>query len=226
MWRQPRIRDIDIEINIEDLLKPLGYDDRESIQPAIMDQIVSETDECLQMMKGAMIYASAQIGRVDGDASVGGVKLEDETLLDALDGAEALAVGVCTVGAEIDKLIKECFDSGDYLRGMIADVVGSRAVENIADKCATHICTEARERKLSPTKHLSPGYGKWDVSGQRAVFSLIDPSPIDVTLNESCMMTPQKSVSFALPLREGESQLNDKPACHECGFKNCAFRRK
>jgi hypothetical protein len=41
----------------------------------------------------------------------------------------------------------------------------------------------------------SPGYCGWHVSGQRALFRVLRPEEIGVTLNESCLMQPLKSVS-------------------------------
>jgi cobalamin-dependent methionine synthase I len=64
------------------------------------------------------------------------------------------------------------------------------------------------------------------VSGQRVVFSLLDPSPIGVSLNDHCMMQPKKSVSFVLALGENETTYEDRPPCHGCGFPNCSYRRK
>ena len=228
MLQQPEIRNIDICVTVDDLLGPLGYDDKEAVQPSIMEQIVSESRRCHEAMEGKAIYACGQFSRLAGRHAIeaGGVTVDDETLAASLNGAKALAVAVCTVGPGIDEIIKDHFSRGDFLRGMIADVVASRATENVADKCAAIICAEAAKLKLSPLKHLSPGYGKWDVSGQRPVFSLLDPSPIGVSLNDHCMMTPQKSVSFVIPLVEGKAQRQEGRRCDDCGYVDCTYRRK
>lgn len=226
---QPKIKEIEINVCIDDLLGPLGYGEKDTVQPAIMDQIVSETEACTGAMSGKAIYTISETCRRDGGAAIeiDGVMIEDELLSRSLDGAESVAIAICTVGPEIDHRINDYFGSGDYLRGMIADVVGSRSVEDVAERCAALICVEARERGLSASRRrLSPGYRKWDVSGQRAVFALLDPSPIGVTINEHCMMQPNKSVSFVIPLVMGESHEDAEPPCAGCGFPNCSYRRK
>ncbi len=218
----------DFSIEIEDLLGPLGYSDVDSIKPAIMDQILSEAEQCREAMEGKAVYSLLDFSRLPArDAiEVEGETIEDETLVGALEGAKALAVAVCTVGPKIDKIIEKHFDGGDYLRGMIADVVGNRAAESVAHNCAGLICSEARVLDLSTARQISPGYGKWDTSGQRPVFKMMDPSPIGVSLNDQCMMEPKKSVSFVVPLVKGEVQPDDRPPCHGCDFKNCSYRRK
>ena len=161
MSAQPKIKEIEISVCIDDLLGPLGYGEKDAIQPAIMDQIVSETEECTEAMSGSAIYTIQEARRLDGRGAVeiGGATIDDELLARSLDGAESVAIAICTVGEEIDRRINEYFGSGDYLRGMIADVVGSRAVEDVAERCAALICVEARERGLSASRRqLSPGY--------------------------------------------------------------------
>jgi hypothetical protein len=228
MSQPPKIAEIDFSVTIEDLLGPLGYSDPENVTPAIMEQLVAATERCSGVMTGKAIFSLSEFkpGSGCGAIEVGGKEIVDEELSGSLKGAKALAVAVCTVGPEIDKIIADGFDGGDYLEGMIADVVGNRAVEDVAHKCARLICAEAKELDLSTGSQISPGYGSWDTSGQRLVFEMLDPAPIGVSLNEQCMMSPKKSISFVAPLVEGEPQNVDRPPCHGCGFKNCSYRRK
>lgn len=226
MFKQPEVQDIEVSVAVDDLLGPLGYGKGAAVEPSIMEQILSETARCEQTIRGKAIHACVEIERLDDDAiAANGVTVNDETLVSSLDGAESFAVAVCTVGADIDELIGEHFSKGDFLRGMIADVFASRAVEAVAEGCAALICAEARSRNLSASGHLSPGYGKWDVTGQRAVFALLDPSPIGVSLNEHCMMQPRKSVSFVIPLLKGEVHAAERRHCRDCDFENCDYRR-
>jgi hypothetical protein len=226
--KQPKTADVDFTVHIDDFLGPLGYPNKDNVRPEIMEQIISETSRCREAMTGKAIYTCLDFNQIAGrDAvEINGATITDKILVDSLDGARALAVAVCTVGSEIDSIIEECFNGGDYLTGMIADVAGNRAVEDVAHKCARLICAEARELDLSTSKQISPGYGKWDTSGQRPVFELLDPSPIGVSLNEYCMMEPKKSVSFVVPLVEGDVPEEERPPCHGCDFKNCSYRRK
>jgi hypothetical protein len=228
MSKQPEITDLEFSINIDDLLGPLGYPDRDKVQPEMMDRIISATDRCRHAMAGRAIFSCMELRRIDGRdvVEIDGKTIADKTLADSLDCASAVAVAVCTVGPEIDKIIDDNFNGGDYLQGMIADVAGNRAVEDVAHRCSRLICAEARKMNLSTSRQISPGYGTWDTSGQRPVFELLDPSPIGVTLNDYCMMEPKKSVSFVVPLVEGDQPMDERPPCHGCDFKNCSYRRK
>jgi len=223
----PKIRDTEVSIDIQELLGPLGYKTIKDVQPSIMNDIVAEVERCREMIKGKMIYIRREFKRLtDIDAiAVNGLTIKDKILVSSLDGARSFAVAICTIGPVIDKYVEDCFIKGDFLTGMIADVAGNRAVEDVARTCARYICAEARELNLCTSAQLSPGYGTWDTSGQKPVFAMLDPSPIGVSLNEYCMMEPKKSVSFVVPLLEGESCHEEKPPCHGCNFKNCSYRR-
>jgi hypothetical protein len=227
MSDQPKIRDTEVSIDIQELLGPLGYQSIEDVRPSIMNDIIAEVDRCRGMIKGRMIYICRKFRRssVPNAIAVNGLTITDKTLVSSLDDATSFAVAVCTIGPAIDKHIEDCFSRGDFLTGMIADVTGNRAVEDVARTCARHICAEARELNLFTAAQLSPGYGTWDTSGQKPVFAILDPSPIGVSLNEYCMMDPKKSVSFVVPFLEGESYHEEKPPCHGCNFRNCSYRR-
>jgi hypothetical protein len=228
MFKRPEVRDIEAGFSLDDLLGPLGYGNGGAVEPAIMEQIVSESRRCEQTLSGRVMYACVDVRLFPDRKAIeaGGIVIQDETLADAIGVAQLIAVAVCTVGEGIDRLIDERFANGDFFGGMIGDVVGSRAVEGVAERCAASICSEATALGLSASSHLSPGYGKWDVSGQRAVFALLDPSPIRVSLNDHCMMQPKKSISFVMPLVKGEAGHNVERPCHGCALKNCSYRRK
>jgi hypothetical protein len=228
MLNQVEIRAIDVRVEVDDLLGPLGYKSGADVSSVIMEQILAEKGRCEKMMQAQFIADLISLDRWNDEAELNAKESlrEDDFLAEHLDGAVILAVGICTVGAEIDKHIDDCFAGGDYLGGMIADVAASRAVEELGEACSDFLCSRAAERKLFPSCRISPGYGRWDVAGQRVVFSLLNPAVIGVSLNEYCMMQPKKSVSFLIPFgKEGRAQKL-RHFCQECNFKNCSYRRR
>lgn len=80
------------------------------------------------------------------------------------------------------------------------DAVGSAAADHLADVVARRYPSLAGRRDDANWRALaySPGYCGWHVSGQRALFGYLQPEPIGITLNASCLMQPLKSVSGVL----------------------------
>ena len=81
---------------------------------------------------------------------------------------------------------------------MILDALGSEAVEEVAIQSDQILAEKARDMNLWASKRYSPGYGRWDIREQRYVFQILPGQDIKVSLNESCMMVPRKSISFRI----------------------------
>ena len=81
---------------------------------------------------------------------------------------------------------------------MILDSHGSEAVEEVAIKSDQILAKKARDMNLWASKRYSPGYGRWDLKEQRYIFHLLPGQDIAVSLTKSCMMIPQKSISFRI----------------------------
>ena len=72
----------------------------------------------------------------------------------------------------------------------------------------------------------SPGYCGWNVTGQRALFAQLEPGELGLTLNESCLMYPVKSVSGVLVLAPiGAHGFSPAfPCCSTCTTLDCQER--
>jgi cobalamin-dependent methionine synthase I len=88
------------------------------------------------------------------------------------------------------------------MKGLILDAIGSEATEQVARQTDRLLCKKAREMNLWPSKRFSPGYRSWNIEEQRYLFQVLPGEEIGVTLNESCMMIPRKSVSFRINFYE------------------------
>jgi hypothetical protein len=72
----------------------------------------------------------------------------------------------------------------------------------------------------------SPGYCGWDITGQRQLFQALRPEEIGITLRESCLMEPLKSISGVLVAARPEDHRFDNtyPFCSACTTKTCRSR--
>ena len=72
----------------------------------------------------------------------------------------------------------------------------------------------------------SPGYCGWHISGQRRLFDYLDPGQIGITLRESFLMDPLKSVSGVLIAgpREIHRFTDDYDFCDQCDTRGCRQR--
>lgn len=113
-------------------------------------------------------------------------------------GAKKVALCICTIGPQIESESARMIKNDALMKGLIVDAIGSEATEQVARQTDKLLCKKAREMDLWPSKRFSPGYKSWNIEEQRYIFQVIPGDEIGVTLNESCMMIPRKSVSFRI----------------------------
>lgn len=150
----------------------------------------------------------------------------DTPLEVVLEDAVSLALFAVTVGAEVSGRIPRLFDAGEMAEGYILDQVASFAADEMAQIAAGRFGPAEKQGPDQGVLPYSPGYCGWNVSGQRALFARLDPTEIGVTINDSCLMSPIKSVSGVLVLAPVEAHVFS-PAftcCSTCTTLDCQER--
>lgn len=138
--------------------------------------------------------------------------------------AAELALFICTAGPAIGEMSRRLMKEGDLLKGYIYDVVGSEVVENAADRIQEELKAEAETRGERITNRFSPGYCGWDVAEQHKLFNFFRNNFCGITLTESALMNPVKSVSGIMGI--GTDVIFEPYQCHLCEDKMCIYRNK
>ena len=136
--------------------------------------------------------------------------------------SEKIALFVCTIGPEMEKWSKQLLIKGDPAMGYLVDCVASITVENVTDFLHDHIEREMIKNGLKITNRYSPGYCNWSVSEQHLLFSFLPPNFCGITLTESALMLPIKSVSGVIGI--GSKVKRKEYTCDSCGVKDCTYR--
>jgi hypothetical protein len=116
--------------------------------------------------------------------------------------AKKVALCICTIGPQIESESAKLMRNDELMKALILDAIGSESVEQVARQTDKVLCEKARDMDIWPSKRFSPGYKSWNIEEQRYIFRMIPGENIGVTLNESCMMIPRKSVSFRINFYE------------------------
>jgi hypothetical protein len=126
----------------------------------------------------------------------------DAVVADVFPKADHLALFAATMGAEVSASITELFERNEFAHGVMLDSVASmaadRASEVLADRYHAHLIEQGLATPAHHVLGYSPGYCGWHITGQRKLFDFLVPGDIGITLNESCLMSPLKSVSGVL----------------------------
>ena len=139
-----------------------------------------------------------------------------------LRGAETLAFFVATAGAGITEWSRRVMQEQDYLQAYFIDALGSELVEKAADWLEEQVIAWSGERGQATTNRYSPGYCGWSVSEQHKFFSLLPGKFCGISLTDSALMQPEKSVSGVVGI--GGRSKKRAYGCSICTLENC-FRR-
>jgi hypothetical protein len=144
--------------------------------------------------------------------------------------AEHLALFAVTLGAGVSDVLRRCFAEHEYALASVLDAMASAAADGAADIVERHHETRLRADGWATSDgavlRYSPGYCGWDVTGQRRLFARLQPAAIGLTLTDSCLMQPLKSVSGVLLAgpRRIHHFATDYPFCDACETRTCRER--
>ena len=138
-------------------------------------------------------------------------------------GASEVALFICTAGAAFTDLSQAYQQNGDFLEAFVVESIGSATVENAMDKVQQRLEEEMAGQGKKITNRYSPGYCEWPLSGQRELFAYIGDHPTGITLNESCLMQPIKSVSGIIGI--GDAVKKRPYGCQICNSATCVYRK-
>ena len=129
-----------------------------------------------------------------------------------------------TLGAEADRLIRVSQIS-DMPRAVVIDALASAMTEQVCAE-VDRLLAEQMEGCYF-TYRFSPGYGDYPIELQREFLRFLDaPRKIGLTVTESFLLTPAKSVTAVAGI-SGEPVPRGRRGCAVCSLRDtCAYRRK
>lgn len=143
-------------------------------------------------------------------------------IIPKLKGSEGVALFICTAGWEVGERIQKHTQEGDTMSAYVADMIGSVLVEEAMDRIHKILSDRMKQQEWQVTNRYSPGYCDWNVKEQRALFRLLPEHFCGVTLTDSMLMVPVKSVSGVIGV--GRNVKFRRYMCHSCSSVNCIYR--
>ena len=123
-----------------------------------------------------------------------------KTLSIRLSGCREVYLACGTLGAAFDAFQRRVSVTSGA-DALIVQAIGAAAIEKVMDSIEDEIRAElAQGEALVP--RYSPGYGDFPLSAQRELLDLLDTSrSVGVSLTDSLLMVPSKSVSAAIGVK-------------------------
>jgi len=220
----PDIQQSELLLDREAIHRLLGEQDgaEDAYSKTLVDQCIQQCRE-QSSPKAAYVHVEAAKTASTEQIAAGGLLFQCGKIVHKmLKQSESYAAFIVTAGPGPEQLARELLEKGEYLEGYIIDLVASALVDSVADAVHEKIREDAGSRNLKVSNRYSPGYCSWDVAEQQKLFSLFPANCCGITLSESSLMTPVKSISGLIGIGS-EVKFNDY-TCEICTMKDCAFQ--
>lgn len=147
---------------------------------------------------------------------------DEEGLPPFFRGAALNYVGSATLGQKLEIRVKALFDRGESVEGYILDTAGSVAITKAGDLLWSRIGQHAASRGFAKGLRRTPGCQGIGMETQHWVFEKLAGAEPGISLTDSCMMVPRKSLSFLV--RFG-GKLQRGFSCKGCPqYAQCTLR--
>lgn len=229
----PVLNQWELKLNVDDVFRAQGAD------PDVLRQrrpaLIQSTEKAIalgsSLLHPCVLYEEYPVEKFVHErlelsahqSKDGKYRLSGPLIAQHLASAQSVIVMVCTIGNELDESVSSLFKV-DPVVAVALDGVGSAAVEMLAIQACNYFEAQALDKGLKTSMPLNPGMVGWPVEkGQPEIFTLLDSEAIQVSLTESCMMVPNKSLSMVLGI--GSELSATGSSCDYCNLKGvCKYQ--
>ena len=205
--------DFPVELSLEKTLERLKLNEGRSQTLGVED--VFKTAAVLihtRAIYGVAYVSKCSLGKIEIDS----IEFRSRVLAKNLERIERVFPYVLTIG---DSLENTARSSESMTRRLVLETVGDLALGSGLEHVQRHI---SEQYGLETTSNMGPGQLDWPIEQQRELFSLLGhvKDTIGVTLTESLMMVPRKSISGIIFPTE-ETFIS----CQLCQRNKCPSRK-
>ncbi len=200
-----------MELNIDEALRYLGV--RGVPDEALQQQMSALARELQEHIRPRFTWTGAAVA----DLALPGASAQR-----MLSGCREAAVLVCTLGAAFDLWLKR-LQTRDMSRAVMLDALGSAWVEAGCDAAENAI--RARFPGMYLTDRFSPGYGDLPLDVQPTLMTLAGAHRIGVTVTDSLLMNPQKSVTAVVGIADTPQPARIRGCAHCRLNQSCQYRK-
>ena len=189
----------DFSPDFKEVARYLGY--RKAAGPdvdvsALMEKAAKEMQA---VMKTQAVFEVFDLKVLTTDSDIAQLQFADVTLQSRdlgrnLEGCSKVALLAATIGPQVDGLIRR-YSSLDPVYASILQATGAMFIEEVVDLTNTEIKKIAEAQGLKTRPRYSPGYGDVPLEVQKDFFRLLPCTRIGLTLMDTLIMAPEKSVT-------------------------------
>ncbi len=139
--------------------------------------------------------------------------------------AKQVFVAAVSIGSALEDRASRYFGDGERARGYLLDCMGTATMTNLVQQVCMRLESLAAPSGDPLGFPISPGDEGWPLAEQRVLFKMLPTNLIGLSLTDSCVMLPKKSVSFVVGLGPGVQTAAETSQCDYCSAReSCRFK--
>lgn len=180
-----------------EILRYAGVGRPDETTASLLEEAIAEAERCVTYK---LCFSEFDISVLGETIELGFARVNSHSLRLNLEGCDRIILFAATLGLGFDRLLSRRAATSPA-RALLLDAVGSERIESLCNKFCRELEAHCAEEGYLPRPRFSAGYGDLPLELQREVFSTLDcPRKIGLTLNESLIMSPSKSVTAIVGL--------------------------
>ncbi|MBE6584820.1 MAG: Vitamin B12 dependent methionine synthase activation subunit [Ruminococcaceae bacterium] len=185
-------------VNRREILRYMGCASEDASTGALIDR-------SLVLCQGKLRYdiACAEFPiLINGNViDTGFAKICSHDLSKCLAGCDSIVVFAATVGLELDRLIAK-YGKTEPSVSLCLQAIGAERIEALCDAFCSDLENKLNSQGKRSRPRFSAGYGDVSLEVQKHIFAALDcHKSIGLTLNESLLMSPTKSVTAIVGIK-------------------------
>lgn len=212
-----------MDISRKEILRYLGYGKQESEEPVmeLVEECVSELFKAEAFKYGYREYPLTVSGQT---INAGCFQTESKSLARNLLDCNAVIVFAATLGIGVDILIQKN-SRLQMSKAVVLQAVAAAMIEAGCDEVNQALKEEYEQKSLYLRPRFSPGYGDFPLECQKSLLMALEAGKrIGITLTDSLLMAPSKSVTAVIGVSEIPRFCSIK-GCELCDKADCIYRR-
>jgi len=223
----PVIRDIPLSLKTREVLRRQGLGRGAKVRPEIkilIRELLANVKKA-RLLEPAVAYEYYTVSSMnDSQISLEGDKAIHGPLIPAiLPEAKELAVILCTIGPRLEKQVTDHSKSGETMRGMILDGIGSTAVDMMALQVLRRLANEVSSRGYEISSPVNPGMPGFPLTEQWNLLGLVNADFICVDLTASGVLVPRKSTSMVVGIGPKMTRWTQAEVCARCSLRETCY---
>lgn len=202
----------------------LGYG-KNAVDDQTLRLIADSFGRLQSVMSRKSVYRIFDLEQADKEnIRFGNLSVKSKNLGKNLQGCDKIVLFGATLGIGVDQLLSRTSKT-DMAKTVVLQACAAALLEEYCDECQEQIGEELRKEGRFLRPRFSPGYGDFPIECQKQVIQMLDSARrIGLTITESFMMTPSKSVTAVIGAGT-VPVLCHRQGCEVCEKKNCMYRR-